>query len=139
MIVFSTDFFSLSVTARQFFKQASAIVLSRIGVDTRLLEQSSCTPFAIDNNKLCPQFTLPKKLPSGLSLHVMDTCTGIEACLALDLKVVKRSFKAWIVIDPCKFTFSLGFEKWVMKKTLSLSLWGELTYGYFCCSRSGMR
>jgi hypothetical protein len=103
------------------------MILTRLGIATKLLEHSSCKPFTTSNNIRCPHFivVLPTKQPTGLSLRVMDTCTGVEACLQLDLKIIKRSFKAWIMIDPCKFIFSLGFEKWVLKKTLSKALLGE--------------
>ncbi|XP_064646638.1 uncharacterized protein LOC135499666 isoform X2 [Lineus longissimus] len=110
---------------RKWKEQASAIALTRIGIDAKVLEPSGCKPLNNDNNKRCPHFTLPKTLPFGLSLHVMEMCTGIEACLNFDLKIIKRSFKAFILIDPCTLSFSLGFEKWTMKKTLSASLFGQ--------------
>jgi hypothetical protein len=44
----------------------------------------------------------------------------------MDLKVVKRSFKTWLKIDPCDFIFSIGFEKWNLNVTLFDYHWGKL-------------
>lgn len=76
-----------------------------------------CFPFAE-----CPASTLALNLPSDLSCHIPDFCTGIECCFSVG--ILKRSFQMHLFIDTCSNLFSVGIEKYVNKVSLIDYEWG---------------
>ncbi|XP_022105071.1 uncharacterized protein LOC110987006 [Acanthaster planci] len=65
----------------------------------------------------CPAVDITQ-LPDSLTCTVTDSCLGIQCCLEMDLKITTRSINAWLILDPCNFTVSVGFEKWERSVTL---------------------
>ena len=70
----------------------------------------------------CP--ALPSLLSEIQCSIIGDTCLGIECCVDLDFKVTKRSIRAYLIIDPCDFEFSVGFGEWFLNVTLFAYQWG---------------
>lgn len=93
-----------------------------LGVGKNFFRDKACT---IPTGATCPYFSLPN-LPSFARCKLSRYCTGIECCLDVQMRIAKWSFKSWALLDPCKFVFSFGFEKWMFNDTLFDYNWGKL-------------
>jgi hypothetical protein len=69
---------------------------------------------------VCPDdsITLPSGQPSGTTCQINYHCLGIECCSLIDLGILSRAFKTWLIIDPCEYRLSLGFEHFNFNTTL---------------------
>ncbi|XP_022102001.1 uncharacterized protein LOC110985344 [Acanthaster planci] len=93
------------------------LVLEKFGL-SEYLNTGQCnmgTPGTLKSS--CPAVGVTQ-LPDFLSCTVADSCLGIRCCLEIDLKITTRSVTAWVTLDPCNFTLSVGFEKWERSVTL---------------------
>ncbi|XP_072048756.1 uncharacterized protein [Amphiura filiformis] len=76
----------------------------------------------------CPTINVPY-YKDQISCAVLDkTCLGIQCCINMDYKIAKLMHKAWIVLDPCNYQFSIGFENWSHNQTLYTYTWGTQEY-----------
>ena len=60
-----------------------------------------------------------------------DACTGIKCCLDLDLVITNASVTAWVFVDPCDYTFSIGFENWLFNGSVFNYEWGKYITGIY--------
>ncbi|XP_052090897.1 uncharacterized protein LOC127727822 [Mytilus californianus] len=60
-------------------------------------------------------FSLPS-LPSSVSCHMYDTCTGMDCCV--DVKEISRSLNLFLNLDTCNYYLSGGIEKLTFNKSL---------------------
>ncbi|XP_072033446.1 LOW QUALITY PROTEIN: uncharacterized protein [Amphiura filiformis] len=54
-----------------------------------------------------------------------DKCTGVQCCLDLDLIISTASVSVWVLVDPCSYRFSVGFENWVFNGSVFNYVWGD--------------
>ena len=74
----------------------------------------------------CPSGFVVPAIENFLQCSVNDRCLGIECCVCLDFKLSKLSLKTWIILDPCNFVISIGFEKLSFNQTLLSYEWDKL-------------
>ena len=72
----------------------------------------------------CPDSILPSE-GGSLVCSVNQNCLDINCCVNMNIKVTELKLKAWLTVDPCNFTFSVGFEKLVYNLTLFNYKWGR--------------
>ena len=73
----------------------------------------------------CPAgFQIPG-IDDILMCSVDEKCLGIQCCINIDFKIKKLMMKTWLILDPCDFTFSVGFEKVTYDLTLFTYEWGK--------------
>ena len=72
----------------------------------------------------CHDVDIPA-LTDILTCSVHGDCLGIQCCVNLNLKVTELKMKAWLIINPCDFKFSVGFEKLDLNFTLFTYEWGK--------------
>ncbi|XP_071798137.1 uncharacterized protein [Asterias amurensis] len=96
---------------------AIELVLEKYGLH-RYLQSEQCdrgTPGTLISS--CPSVDLDQ-LPDFLSCSLTESCLGIKFCLEMDFKIVTRTVNAWLILDPCNFNLSIGFENWEQSITL---------------------
>jgi hypothetical protein len=74
----------------------------------------------------CPSDLVLPALDESVSCHIPEHCTGVECCVDVDL--VGRSFHAYVVIDPCQYTLSIGIENLAVNLTLLDYEWGTIEH-----------
>ncbi|XP_072033122.1 uncharacterized protein [Amphiura filiformis] len=72
----------------------------------------------------CPAPSLPTN-QDILVCAIDEHCLGIQCCVNLDFRVTQLMLKAWLIIDPCDFQFSIGFENFDLNFTLFAYEWGK--------------
>ncbi|XP_038050728.1 uncharacterized protein LOC119723897 [Patiria miniata] len=103
-------------------------VAQALGLPSRLVSASPCPPVILPGQSgACPHLPSLPTLPSGGVCHYSDTCLGVECCLAVDLGIISRTLRAWLIVDPCDFKLSVGFENWSYNVTLLSYKWGKVT------------
>ncbi len=60
-----------------------------------------------------------------ITCSVHEDCLGVQCCVNLNFKVTALKLKAWLIINPCDFKFSVGFEKLDFNFTLFTYEWGN--------------
>ncbi|XP_046562951.1 uncharacterized protein LOC124271844 [Haliotis rubra] len=77
-------------------------------------------------NNECPlQMTLPT-LPSSLSCHIPDYCTGLDCCV--DVVSLGMSFNFKILLDTRNLVLTVSIEKLTFQTSLFNYKWGEWDY-----------
>ncbi|XP_064646205.1 uncharacterized protein LOC135499390 [Lineus longissimus] len=71
----------------------------------------------------CPHFELPS-MPENYRCAYNRECTGFDCCIDMDMKISSRTFAFRVLLDPCKLSFHVGFEKWEFNGTLKGYSWG---------------
>ena len=61
---------------------------------------------------------------SLLACSVDADCLSLRCCTSLDLVVTRLTATAWVSLDPCAFSLSVGLGSWTGTVTLLESLWG---------------
>ncbi|XP_038050876.1 uncharacterized protein LOC119724026 [Patiria miniata] len=103
-------------------------VAQALGLPSRLVSSSPCPPVIRSRQSgACPQLPLLPSIPSGGVCHYSDTCLGVECCLAVDLGIISRTLRVWLILDPCDLKLSVGFENWSYNLTLISYRWGMVT------------
>ena len=74
----------------------------------------------------CPIGLQAPSIDNILECSLDDKCLGIQCCVNLDFKIDVLMFKTWVILDPCEFTFSVGFEKLSMNVSLFSYEWGKM-------------
>ncbi|XP_022103294.1 uncharacterized protein LOC110986022 [Acanthaster planci] len=93
------------------------LVLEKFGL-SQYLQSTPCDRGAPGTLRSgCPGVDI-SQLPDFLSCAVTDSCLGIRCCLEMDFKITTRIVNAWVILYPCNFTLSVGFEKWERSVTL---------------------
>ncbi len=55
----------------------------------------------------CPSADIPISTDL-VGCHLVKHCSDIHCCVAIDIKVKQLFVDAWLTIDPCNFTLSVG-------------------------------
>lgn len=75
----------------------------------------------------CPSSTDLSPLPSTMSCHLPDTCTGLDCCVSSSK--LGRKFQATLDIDPCSYRIIAGIDSWKFTEThRNLSTGNHKTY-----------
>uniref|UniRef100_A0A1I8J1R3 DUF1619 domain-containing protein n=1 Tax=Macrostomum lignano TaxID=282301 RepID=A0A1I8J1R3_9PLAT len=101
-------------------KGISGLVLTRLNLERGVISDDSCRLGDVEIQRsfsACPHTIIPS-LPAGMRCKLTSQCTGIDCCMDINLGVASRSFKFWISVDPCKFIYTFGFERWVVTQSL---------------------
>ncbi|KAJ8320500.1 LOW QUALITY PROTEIN: hypothetical protein KUTeg_002087 [Tegillarca granosa] len=61
----------------------------------------------------CPSANIKTNLPSVASCYISDKCSAVDCCV--DVPFVNRSIKAFIEINPCDLSVTVGIEKMSLK------------------------
>ncbi|CAG2196992.1 unnamed protein product [Mytilus edulis] len=67
---------------------------------------------------------IPMSLPAGISCYLSDTCTGIDCCIQVDK--LGLSVNAYVVLDACHNTFTVGVENYKHTTTMLDIDYGEI-------------
>ncbi|XP_038062441.1 uncharacterized protein LOC119732930 [Patiria miniata] len=103
-------------------------VAQALGLPSCLVSASPCPPVIQPSQSgVCPHLPSLPTLPSGGVCHYSESCLGVECCLAVDLGIISRTLRAWLIVDPCDFKLSVGFENWSYNVTLLSYKWGKVT------------
>ena len=70
----------------------------------------------------CPSVTLPTS--DIVTCRSRDTCSDIECCFALDIKVAQLFVDTRLTVDPCDLSVTLSLGKWSEFRALSDDIWG---------------
>ena len=62
-----------------------------------------------------------------LYFYISDDCMRLDACLDVSIPGtdIKKSFSAYISLDPCNFVIQAYFELWSLKIVLFEYEWGK--------------
>ncbi|XP_033637389.1 uncharacterized protein LOC117298318 isoform X2 [Asterias rubens] len=101
------------------------VLAQALGLPTRLLSDLSCVVFHTSGFTVCPHLPVLPVLPSGGVCQYADTCLGVECCLSADIGSTTQTLRAWLTVDPCELTASVGFENWSFNITLLSYKWGK--------------
>ena len=74
----------------------------------------------------CPSDFQVPAIENILQCAMDEHCLGIECCVGLNFKLTTLSVKAWLFLDPCEFTFVVGFEKMSFNISLFNYKWGNV-------------
>ncbi|KAL3873935.1 hypothetical protein ACJMK2_037012, partial [Sinanodonta woodiana] len=77
-------------------------------------------------NKECPFDLQLVPLHNGLSCHIPTSCTGVDCCVDVDL--IGRSIRTFVLIDPCDNKMAIGIEKLVANHSLSDYRFGQVEH-----------
>ncbi|XP_052806223.1 uncharacterized protein LOC128235441 [Mya arenaria] len=101
-------------------------LLNDLGI-AKYLRQNQCnigtTPFLDAWNNDCPKEIQARTLPSFMSCHIVDYCTGIECCI--DVSVIQRSLRAYIFLNACDYKLEIGIENYALNISLLSYSWGK--------------
>uniref|UniRef100_A0A1I8J4H2 Vitellogenin domain-containing protein n=1 Tax=Macrostomum lignano TaxID=282301 RepID=A0A1I8J4H2_9PLAT len=105
-------------------------VVRRFGLQKAFFNPPECAlPSNTFNNgwdSRCPRvFHLPR-LPSQVRCHLNEFCMGVTCCAELDFKVFKPTALMWLILDPCEYRFSIGFNNLHYNQTLFYYEWGQV-------------
>ncbi|KAK3589057.1 hypothetical protein CHS0354_008707 [Potamilus streckersoni] len=67
-------------------------------------------------NKECPSSVDVLPLPSILTCHIPDYCTGVDCCV--DVELIGKSLHVYVLLDTCNYTLTVGIEKAMVTKSL---------------------
>ncbi|VDI38368.1 Hypothetical predicted protein [Mytilus galloprovincialis] len=67
---------------------------------------------------------IPINLPTGISCYLSDTCTGIDCCIEVDK--LGLSVNAYVGLDACHNTFTVGVENYKHTTTMLNIDYGEI-------------
>ena len=98
-------------------------------------EESACKGLAAVDMKIqiqklstlisgCRHLKMPT-LPSSVQCRYDDMCMGLECCLNVDYKLMKKPMKVWSVVDSCFNHVSAGLETFQYNVTLDQTFWGR--------------
>ena len=73
----------------------------------------------------CPAVSEVPHIPNVIKCSIDDRCLGIHCCVDVDFQIAQLMLKTWLVIDPCDFTFSIGFENLSFNLSLFEYEWGK--------------
>ena len=59
-----------------------------------------------------------------LACQATEYCTGIQCCVAIDIKITQLYLNAWLAVDPCNFELTVGLGIWNYTKAMIASDWG---------------
>ncbi|KAI8485717.1 hypothetical protein Bbelb_365510, partial [Branchiostoma belcheri] len=92
------------------------LAFEKWGVSDLLLE-TSCTLVEQDSANHCELNMADLGLPADFQFALHDFCFGIEACVDVDLVILRKTLKAEVSFDPCNYTLaiSLGSRRHVQK------------------------
>lgn len=95
-------------------------MLTRLNLEQGVLREQACS---LSDDEIqqslaaCPHTIIPS-LPDGMRCRLTAQCTGIQCCMDINLGVARRDFLFWISVDPCKFVYTFGFERWTVTQSL---------------------
>jgi len=72
----------------------------------------------------CPLNVDTPALPSSLSCHLEDYCTGVQCCL--DVNTIGKSFTTYVFLNACEFKLEIGIEKFSLNISLLTYPWGKM-------------
>uniref|UniRef100_A0A1I8J2Q2 Uncharacterized protein n=1 Tax=Macrostomum lignano TaxID=282301 RepID=A0A1I8J2Q2_9PLAT len=107
---------------------ATGVLMNRLELDRQLLKQPQCRP-ELYAKKWPPHCTFAdvtlrlNREPYNCKIH--DQCLGIECCTELDFKVYSRHFFYTQLVDPCTYSFYIGFENFFYNQSLFHFDWGQ--------------
>ncbi|XP_033637723.1 uncharacterized protein LOC117298529 [Asterias rubens] len=101
------------------------VLAQGLGLPTRLVSASPCLVEQTSSSTVCPHLPVLPALPSGGVCQYSDTCLGVECCLSADIGSTTQTLRAWLTVDPCELTASVGFENWSFNITLLSYKWGK--------------
>ncbi|XP_072033124.1 uncharacterized protein [Amphiura filiformis] len=114
------------IFAGGFSHAAVNTVLEQLGLKDHLSEQICDVPQTNLETTQCPAgFQIPA-VENILHCSVDERCLGIECCVSLDFKITSLMLKTWLILDPCNFTLSVGFENAMFNLTLFTYKWGKM-------------
>jgi hypothetical protein len=61
-------------------------------------------------------------LASGVVCYIPETCTGVSCCI--EDPFINKTFNAYVFLDPCNFTMTVGIERLSFLLTLYGYVWG---------------
>ncbi|XP_038050869.1 uncharacterized protein LOC119724020 [Patiria miniata] len=97
-----------------------AITGTRMELEARLSQDDRSCQFST-----LPVF--PPELAKVAYCSLSENCLRLDCCLELNIKKLKfrRSFKAFVEVDACDFTFYIAFQHLQYKKLLLSYEWGK--------------
>ena len=113
------------------------LIIMPIGIpkpENQGLWSDYCVP--IDIHKLryfisltaCPTVNVPF-YEDSVTCSVLDhECLGVECCVKMDFTISQLWLKTSIIMDPCNYQFSIGFENWSDNFTLFTYTWRSWKY-----------
>ncbi|XP_072033123.1 uncharacterized protein [Amphiura filiformis] len=103
---------------------AVAVVLRQLGLEQYISnQQCSLQPTDLDDTSCPSGFQIPA-IDRILQCSIEETCLGIKCCVNLNFKIDELMLKTWLILDPCNFTISIGFEKLSVDIPLFSYEWG---------------
>ena len=67
-------------------------------------------------------------LGSAMSCHIPGHCTAVDCCVDVDF--ITRSIRAFVDLDACSYTLSVGVERLQFTRLLFDYEWGEVERFY---------
>ena len=68
---------------------------------------------------------VPSSVANVIYVSLSPNCLMLEICITIEVPLFKRSFRAFLELDPCQFTFAIGFESLRYEYLLFNYDWGE--------------
>lgn len=72
----------------------------------------------------CPANLQMGTLPSFVSCHIQDYCTGIQCCV--DVELIGKSLTIYAFLNACDYKLEIGIEKFNLNVTLLDYKWGKI-------------